>query len=83
MAYEALQRPSLRVPEGRAVPNALAAALAAVETLENCPLFNAGKGAVLNARGFVENEASVMDGLSMRSGAVCGRKLQTKSDSHI
>lgn len=49
-------------------------ALDAVETaaraLEDDPLFNAGYGAVLNADGEVELDASVMDGESLRAGAV-------------
>ena len=56
-------------------PAALAAALAAVEIMEDCELFNAGRGAVLNDEGFIETEASVMDGKTLRTGAVCGRKL--------
>lgn len=54
-------------------PLALAAALAAVELMEDCELFNAGRGGVLNDAGIVENEASVMNGATMRTGAVCGR----------
>ncbi len=53
-------------------PLALAAALAAVESMEDCELFNAGRGAVFNDEGFIENEASVMDGGTLRTGAVCG-----------
>lgn len=33
-----------------------------------------GRGAVLNEHAVVENEAAVMDGTTMRTGAVCGRK---------
>ncbi|CAN8062202.1 unnamed protein product [Agarophyton chilense] len=53
-------------------PLALAAALAAVESMEACPLYNAGQGGVLNDRGFVENEAAVIDGTTRRAGSVCG-----------
>eukprot|EP00177_Eucheuma_denticulatum_P000096 GFKZ01000166.1.p1 GENE.GFKZ01000166.1~~GFKZ01000166.1.p1 ORF type:complete len:345 (+),score=30.04 GFKZ01000166.1:24-1037(+) len=53
-------------------PTAVAAALAAVEVMEESPLFNAGRGAVLNARDFCENEALVMDGATLRIGAVTG-----------
>lgn len=31
-----------------------------------------GRGAVLNNRGFVENEAAVMDGANLTTGAVTG-----------
>jgi beta-aspartyl-peptidase (threonine type) len=49
-------------------------ALDAVENtivfLENCPLFNAGRGAVFTHDGKNELDASVMDGLSQKAGAV-------------
>ena len=49
-------------------------ALVAVETaiieLENSTLFNAGKGAVFNAKGQHEMDASIMDGKSLHAGAV-------------
>jgi len=42
----------------------------AVRALEDSPLFNAGKGAVFNARGVHELEASIMDGRTLAAGAV-------------
>jgi beta-aspartyl-peptidase (threonine type) len=52
--------------------------LDAVETvvtaLEDCPLFNAGCGAVFNHEGFHELEASIMDGSNLKCGAVSGLK---------
>lgn len=42
--------------------------------LENCELFNAGKGSVLNNKGVVECDASIMDGRDMNCGAVTGIK---------
>ena len=41
----------------------------AVEALEDCPLFNAGHGAVLNREGVAELDAAIMDG-DGRCGAV-------------
>ncbi|CAL1361409.1 unnamed protein product [Linum trigynum] len=43
-----------------------------VRELENHPQFNAGKGSVLTTDGIVEMEACIMDGKTMRCGAVSG-----------
>lgn len=43
---------------------------AVVVTLENDPTFNAGRGSHLNRVGRVELDASIMDGASLRVGAV-------------
>jgi L-asparaginase/beta-aspartyl-peptidase (threonine type) len=48
----------------------LDAVTTAVVALEDCPLFNAGRGAVLNAAGRHELDAAVMDGSTRRAGAV-------------
>ena len=45
---------------------------AVVRSLEDNPLFNAGKGAVFNENGVHELDASIMDGATMRCGAVAG-----------
>jgi asparaginase (EC 3.5.1.1) len=42
----------------------------AVAALEDCPLFNAGRGGVLNREGRVEMDAAVMIGRDRRAGAV-------------
>jgi len=51
---------------------ALDAAVTAVQVLEDEPLFNAGRGAVVAANGLHELDASVMDGRDLRAGAVTG-----------
>ena len=51
---------------------ALDAVVAAVQLMEECPLFNSGKGAVFNAEGKNELDASIMDGKTMKAGAVAG-----------
>ncbi|CAN6323354.1 unnamed protein product [Urochloa humidicola] len=43
-----------------------------VRELEDCPHFNAGRGSVLTAAGTVEMEACVMEGGTLRCGAVSG-----------
>ena len=50
--------------------DALDAAQAAVIVLEDAPVFNAGRGAVLDERGFVLLDASVMRGADRAAGAV-------------
>jgi len=42
----------------------------AVRALEDSPLFNAGKGSVFTANGTHEMDASIMDGKSLKAGAV-------------
>ena len=54
--------------------SSLDAAITAVCVLEDNPLFNAGRGAVLNRDGVAELDASVMDGRSLGAGAVTGLK---------
>ena len=44
----------------------------AVTMLEDDPIFNAGKGSVLNALGKVECDASIMNGKNLDAGAVAG-----------
>lgn len=55
--------------------SSLDAVTAAVVSLENCPLFNAGRGAVFNSAGEHELDASLMNGADLSAGAVCGVQL--------
>ena len=50
--------------------SALDAAEAAVVALEDNPLFNAGTGSTLNSLGQVEMDAAIMEGETLRAGAV-------------
>ena len=52
--------------------SAVDAVSASVVILEDSPLFNAGRGAVLNANGQAELDASIMEGHTRRAGAVAG-----------
>ncbi|MEV8471394.1 MULTISPECIES: isoaspartyl peptidase/L-asparaginase family protein [unclassified Ralstonia] len=57
--------------------SALDAVTEAVRLLEECPLFNAGKGAVLTSAGTYELDASIMDGATLEAGAVtCVKRLR-------
>ena len=47
-----------------------AAVIAAINVMEDSPLFNAGKGAVFNAAGKHEMDASIMEGAGLSAGAV-------------
>lgn len=50
--------------------SSLDATEAAVRTMEDNPIFNAGRGAVFTSAGTNELDASTMDGKTMRAGAV-------------
>jgi beta-aspartyl-peptidase (threonine type) len=52
----------------------LDAVQAAITTLEDSPLFNAGKGAVFTSAGTVELDAALMDGRTLAAGSVAGVK---------
>lgn len=71
-AYRAELRAALRAGYGVLLGggSALDAVQAAVSALEDCPLFNAGRGSVLTALGEVEMDAAIMDGATLRAGAV-------------
>jgi L-asparaginase / beta-aspartyl-peptidase len=71
-AYTAALRAALEI--GYAVLENGGSALDAVEqtviSLEDCPLFNAGRGSVFTADGKHEMDASIMDGKNREAGAV-------------
>lgn len=52
--------------------SSLDAVEAAVSSMEDCPLFNAGKGSVFNHIGTHEMDAAIMYGKTLEAGAVCG-----------
>lgn len=54
--------------------SSLDAVEAAIRLLEDSPLFNAGKGSVLTSAGTVEMDASIMDGKTLKAGAVADIK---------
>ena len=45
---------------------------AAIEVLEDDPLFNAGRGAAFDAQGRNEMDAAIMDGATLEAGSVAG-----------
>lgn len=73
-AYLAAMEEALRagyavLQEGRSSVDAVEAT---VRILEDCPLFNAGKGAVFNHEGINEMDAAIMNGADLSCGAVTG-----------
>ena len=66
---EALEAGSVVLENGG---TSLDAVTAAITTMEDSPLFNAGKGAVFTAEGKNEMDASIMDGSNINAGAVAG-----------
>jgi beta-aspartyl-peptidase (threonine type) len=50
--------------------NSLDIVEAAVRTLEDCPAFNAGCGSVFTHEGKIEMDAAIMDGKSLKAGAI-------------
>tara|TARA_R110001583_G_scaffold58714_7_gene174839 strand:- start:2 stop:1051 length:1050 start_codon:yes stop_codon:yes gene_type:complete len=50
----------------------LDAVQAAINVMENSPLFNAGKGSVYNSEGNQEMDAAIMDGKTLNAGAIAG-----------
>jgi beta-aspartyl-peptidase (threonine type) len=66
---KALQRGYNAIKSGK---TSLDAVEAAIHVLEDSPLFNAGKGAVFTHDGKNEMDAAIMDGKSLKAGAVAG-----------
>lgn len=54
--------------------SALETVEAVVVYMEDCPQFNAGKGAVMTLNGVHELDAAIMDGSNLKSGAIAGVK---------
>ena len=50
----------------------LDAVVVVIKIFEDSPLFNAGKGAVFNDEGKNELDAAIMDGKTIKAGAVAG-----------
>src|SRR5215208_5641231 len=63
--------------------SALDAAQASVTWLEDCPRFNAGRGAVLNAYGEAELDAAIMEGRTRRAGAVAAARVVLERSEHV
>lgn len=66
---EALRAGYKELQQGKSSVDAV---VAAIEIMENSPLFNAGKGAVFTNDGKNELDASIMDGATRNAGAVAG-----------
>ncbi|MFZ1527961.1 MAG: isoaspartyl peptidase/L-asparaginase [Ferruginibacter sp.] len=65
----ALQAGYAKIKQGK---TSLDAVEAAINILENSPLFNAGKGAVFTNEGKNELDAAIMDGKTLKAGSVAG-----------
>ena len=53
---------------------AIEAVISAVKSMEDNPLFNAGKGSVFSNEGFNELDASIMDGKTLKAGSISGAR---------
>lgn len=76
LAYHAALREAVRRGHQilEAGGNSEDAVIAAITSMEDSPLFNAGHGAVLNHRGGVDLDASIMRGDDRNAGAIAGVK---------
>ncbi|MFA6770274.1 MAG: isoaspartyl peptidase/L-asparaginase [Bacteroidales bacterium] len=68
---EAIELGSIMLAQDAA---ALDVVQAVVVYMEDCPLFNAGKGAVKTIEGTFELDAAIMDGSNLKAGAIAGVK---------
>lgn len=66
-----LEQGRLKLQEGHSALNVVEHC---VSLLENDPLYNAGRGSVLNEYGEVEMDAAIMNGSDLAAGAVAGIK---------
>lgn len=75
MYYEALDS-ALNIGQEvmEATGNGPLVVIKVINYLENCPLFNAGKGATITSAGTFELDASIMEGRDLTAGAVAGVK---------
>ncbi|HUF13483.1 MAG TPA: isoaspartyl peptidase/L-asparaginase [Longimicrobiales bacterium] len=73
-AYRDVMTQALRAGHARlqAGGSSLDAVVAAITIMEDSPLFNAGRGAVFTAEGTNSLDASIMEGSTLRAGAVAG-----------
>ncbi len=73
-AYRAGLREALSAGSGVLAKGgtALDAVESSIQLLEDNPLFNAGKGAVFTSEGTNELDAAIMDGATLKAGAVAG-----------
>lgn len=66
---EALDKGYDILSKGGSSPDAV---VAAISTMEDNPLFNAGRGAVFTKKGLNEMDAAIMDGSNLAAGAIAG-----------
>lgn len=52
--------------------SAMDAVVASITTMEDCPLFNAGRGSVFTKKGLNEMDAALMDGSNLMAGSIAG-----------
>lgn len=69
---------SRRLKDGATAVDAVEIAVAA---MEESGLYNAGRASITNQEGYVENDASIMDGSNLNAGAV-GSLTSTRSPIH-
>lgn len=74
--YQAAMRLALEAGEKILSQNgsAVDAVVATVKVLEDCPLFNAGYGAVFTEDGVHELDAAIMEGHTLNAGAIAGAR---------